>query len=115
MPAGTGHHAPDALPSAPLRRRGIRLATRAHPARQRIASDQTRTVEAWLGAGEFACLRCQGLVVTSGCFILIYGIAAVASSHMFTAGAHDVSGSLNSWSWITLIIGVLRLLAAAGC
>jgi len=35
--------------------------------------------------------------VTSGCFVLIYGIAAVASSHMFTANAHDVFGSLNSW------------------
>ncbi len=52
--------------------------------------------------------------MTGGCFVLIYGIPAVASSHVFTAGAHDVSGSLNSWGWITLIIGVLRPLAAAG-
>jgi len=26
--------------------------------------------------------------VTGGCFILIYGIATPASSHVFTAGAH---------------------------
>jgi hypothetical protein len=55
------------------------------------------------------------MVATSGCFVLIYGIAAVTSSHVLTAHAHDVFGSLNSWGWITLVIGVLRLLAAAGC
>ena len=33
--------------------------------------------------------------------ILIYGIPAVASSHVFTVNAHDVSGSLNSWGWVT--------------
>jgi hypothetical protein len=52
--------------------------------------------------------------VTADCFILIYGIAAVASLHVFTANAHDVFGRLNSWGWITLIIGVLQRLAAAG-
>ena len=55
------------------------------------------------------------MVATSGCFVLIYGIAAVTSSHVLTAHAHDVFGSLNSWGWITFVIGVLRLLAAAGC
>jgi hypothetical protein len=54
------------------------------------------------------------LLVVIGCFNLIYGIAAVANSHVFTANAHYVFGSLNSWGWITLIIGVLQLLAAAG-
>ena len=53
--------------------------------------------------------------MTSGCFVLIYGIAAVTSSHVLTAHAHDVFGSLNSRGWITLVIGVLPLLAAAGC
>jgi hypothetical protein len=54
------------------------------------------------------------LLVIVGCFNLIYGIAAVANSHMFTANAHYVFGSLRTWGWITLIIGVLQLLAAAG-
>jgi hypothetical protein len=54
------------------------------------------------------------LLVVIGCFNLIYGIAAVANAHVFTANAHYVFGSLNSWGWITLIIGVLQLLAAAG-
>jgi hypothetical protein len=33
---------------------------------------------------------------------------------VFTANAHYVFGSLRTWGWITLIIGVLQLLAAAG-
>ena len=54
------------------------------------------------------------LLAVIGCFNLIYGIAAIANSHVFVAGAHYVFGSLSTWGWITLIIGVLQLLAAAG-
>ncbi len=54
------------------------------------------------------------LLAVIGCFNLIYGIAAIANSHVFTANAHYVFGSLRSWGWITLIIAVLQLLAAAG-
>ena len=54
------------------------------------------------------------LLVIVGCFNLIYGIAAIANSHVFTANAHYVFGDLRTWGWITLIIGVLQLLAAAG-
>jgi hypothetical protein len=46
-------------------------------------------------------------------FNLIY-IAAIANSHVFTANARYVFGDLRTWGWITLIIGVLQLLAAAG-
>jgi hypothetical protein len=54
------------------------------------------------------------MLVIIGCFNLVYGIAAVANSHVFTANAHYVFGSLRTWGWITLIIGMLQLLAAAG-
>jgi hypothetical protein len=54
------------------------------------------------------------LLVILGCFNLIYGIAAIANSHVFTANAHYVFGDLRTWGWITLIIGVLLLGAAAG-
>jgi len=54
------------------------------------------------------------LLLVIGCFNLIYGIAAVAQSHVFTAHAHYVFGDLRSWGWITLIFGWLQLLAAAG-
>jgi hypothetical protein len=54
------------------------------------------------------------LLVIVGCFNLIYGIAAVANSHVFTANAHYAFGSLRTWGWITLVIGALQLLAAGG-
>jgi hypothetical protein len=54
------------------------------------------------------------LLVITGIFNLIYGIAAIANSHVLVANAHYVFGNLRTWGWITLIIGVLQLLAAAG-
>ena len=54
------------------------------------------------------------LLLILGCLNLIYGIAAIAHSHVFVANAHYVLGNLRAWGWITLIIGVLQLLAAAG-
>src|SRR5262249_18314259 len=54
------------------------------------------------------------LLVILGCFNLIYGIAAIANSHVFVANAHSVFGGLRTWGWITLILGVLQLAAAAG-
>ena len=54
------------------------------------------------------------LLVILGCLNLIYGIAAIAHSHVFVANAHYVFGGLRTWGWITLILGALQLLAAAG-
>ena len=54
------------------------------------------------------------LLVILGCFNLIYGIAAIANSHVFTANAHYVFANLRTWGWITLIISILQLIAAAG-
>jgi len=49
-----------------------------------------------------------------GCFNMIYGIAAIANSHVFVANAHYVVANLRTWGWITLIIAVLQLAAAVG-
>ena len=54
------------------------------------------------------------LLVVVGCFNAIQGIAAIANSHVFIANAHYVFGDLKTWGWITLILGVLQLLAAIG-
>jgi hypothetical protein len=54
------------------------------------------------------------LLVVVGCFNVIEGIAAIANSHVFIANAHYVFGDLKSWGWITLILGILQLLAALG-
>jgi hypothetical protein len=54
------------------------------------------------------------LLVVVGFFNMIYGIAAIANSHVFAANAHYVIGDLRAWGWITLIISVLQLVAAGG-
>jgi hypothetical protein len=66
------------------------------------------------GRGYGLVLFASVLLVIVGCFNLIYGIAAIANSHVFTANAHYVFGDLRTWGWITLIIGVLQLAAAGG-
>jgi hypothetical protein len=66
------------------------------------------------GRGYGLVLFASVLLVVAGCFNLIYGIAAIANSHVFTANAHYVFGNLRAWGWITLILGVVQLLAAAG-
>ena len=54
------------------------------------------------------------LLFVDGFFNMLYGIAAIASSHVFVANAHYVIGDLRAWGWITLIIAVLQLAAGAG-
>jgi hypothetical protein len=66
------------------------------------------------GHGYGLVLFASVLLVILACFNLIYGIAAIANSHVFAANAHYVFGDLRTWGWITLIIGLLLLLAAAG-
>ena len=54
------------------------------------------------------------LLFVDGFFNMLYGIAAIANSHVFVANAHYVIGDLRAWGWITLIIAVLQLVAGAG-
>jgi hypothetical protein len=66
------------------------------------------------GHGYGLVLFASVLLVVAGCFNLIQGIAAIANSHVFTANAHYVFANLRTWGWITLILGILVLLAAVG-
>jgi hypothetical protein len=54
------------------------------------------------------------LLLVSGFWNLIYGIAAIANSHVFVANAHYVFGNLRAWGWITLIFAILLLIAGGG-
>ena len=54
------------------------------------------------------------LLVLTGCFNVIQGIAAIANSHVFHAHAHYVFANLTTWGWATAILGALQLVAAAG-
>src|SRR5271165_5058559 len=54
------------------------------------------------------------LLLVIGFFNMLYGIAAIANSHVFVANAHYVIGDLRAWGWVTLILSVLQLAAAGG-
>jgi hypothetical protein len=54
------------------------------------------------------------LLLVAGFWNMIYGIAAIANSHVFVANAHYVFGNLRAWGWITLIFAILLLIAGGG-
>ena len=65
--------------------------------------------------------RGYGWVVFAGVLLLIIGtinsimgIAAIGNAHFFVANAHFVAGSLNTWGWIVLCIGVIELAVGLG-
>jgi hypothetical protein len=73
------------------------------------------------GRASYAEGRGYGMVLFAGVLLLvvgfwnlIYGIAAIAQSHVFVANAHYVFGDLRTWGWITLIISALQILAGIG-
>jgi hypothetical protein len=61
-----------------------------------------------LGRAMFAAV----LLLIGGVLNIIYGIAAIGNSHFFTHNAHYVFANLKTWGWVTLILGVLELVAS---
>ncbi len=49
----------------------------------------------------------------AGVLNVIYGIAAIDNSKFFTENAQFIISNLNTWGWVTLIIGAVQLIAAA--
>ncbi len=52
------------------------------------------------------------LLMVAGTVNVIYGIAALADSKFFVGETRYVFSNLNTWGWITLLLGILALLAA---
>jgi hypothetical protein len=52
------------------------------------------------------------LLVIAGALNVIYGIAAIGNSKFFVANTKYIFSDLKTWGWITLIIGILQVLAA---
>ena len=79
------------------------------------------TVRHYRAAGRHAEGRGLGLVIFAavllaviGFFNLLDGIAAIAKSSFFIAGAHYVVGDLRAWGWVMTIFGAVQILAAIG-
>ena len=69
-----------------------------------MTDKQMRVTGWWVFAGV--------LLVIGGVLNIIYGIAAIGDSKFFTANATYIISGLHTWGWITLILGVLELVAA---
>lgn len=52
------------------------------------------------------------MVVIVGVLNVIYGIAAIGNSAFFVNNQKYILSDLKTWGWVTLILGVLQLLAA---
>ncbi len=52
------------------------------------------------------------MFLVSACLNVIWGIAAVSSSHFFVAGANYILSDLNTWGWVAIGFGALEVLAA---
>ena len=52
------------------------------------------------------------LLMIGGVLNIIWGIAAIGNAHFFVNGQHYIFASLKGWGWITLIIGILEILAS---
>ena len=66
------------------------------------------------GRGAGMVLFASILLFVISFFNMLYGIAAIAGSHVFVAGAHYVIGDLRAWGWVTLIIAAVQFIAASG-
>ena len=54
------------------------------------------------------------LLLILGTINTIEGIAAIGNAHFFVHNTHYVFGSLKTWGWIVLCIGVIELLVGLG-
>ena len=54
------------------------------------------------------------LLLMLGTLNFIEGLAAIGNAHFFTANANYIAGSLNTWGWVVLCIGVLEWAVGVG-
>ncbi len=52
------------------------------------------------------------LLTIAGVLNVIYGIAAIGDSSFFVDDTRYILSGLNTWGWVTLVIGVVMLFAA---
>jgi hypothetical protein len=49
------------------------------------------------------------LLMIAGTLNVIYGIAAISGAHFYDESTRYLFSSLNTWGWITLILGLIQL------
>jgi hypothetical protein len=51
------------------------------------------------------------LLTVAGVVNLFYGFGAVADSHFFVGENHYIFANVNTWGWVTVVLGVIQLFA----
>jgi uncharacterized membrane protein len=51
------------------------------------------------------------LLFVAGALNIIYGIAALGNSKFFTENVTLIATDLNTWGWVTIVLGVIQLTA----
>ena len=64
------------------------------------------------GTGEGWLLFAAIILAIVGVLNVIYGIAAIGDSSFFVADTQFILSGLNTWGWVTLILGLLQLVAS---
>jgi hypothetical protein len=54
------------------------------------------------------------LLLIVGSINFIQGLAAIGNAHFFVHNAHYVAGSLKTWGWIVLLIGIVQFVVGLG-
>jgi uncharacterized membrane protein HdeD (DUF308 family) len=54
------------------------------------------------------------LLLILGMLNFIEGLAAIGNAHFFVANTHYIAGSLNTWGWVVVCIGVLEVVVGIG-
>ena len=79
----------------------------------------TQTSSGYEGAYEED--RGYGWVMFAGVLLLmlgtvnfIEGLAAIGNAHFFVANTHYIAGSLNTWGWVVLCIGLVQWAVGLG-
>lgn len=52
------------------------------------------------------------LLVIDGILNIIYGLAAIGNSKLLDHPTHYLLGTIHAWGWVSLILGILELVAA---
>jgi hypothetical protein len=52
------------------------------------------------------------LLMIAGTLNVIYGIAAISDANFYAGNTHYVLSSLHTWGWITVLLGVIQLIAS---
>jgi hypothetical protein len=78
-------------------------------------TDESADYDTWVeerGSGWVAFAGVLLLII--GTMNVIEGIAAIGDAHFFVHNANYVVGSLNTWGWVVLCIGIVQLAVGVG-